>query len=60
MLLQSSSQQVVEAGNHRSGVVVQARCDHGIVVDLRRKINTDKREKITCIKTQTTIYFYRE
>lgn len=37
MFLQRSGQQVVEAGNHGSGIVVEARCDHGVVVDLEVK-----------------------
>lgn len=34
VLLQSFGQQVVKAGNHRPGIIVQACCDHGVVVDL--------------------------
>lgn len=35
VLLQSFDQQVVEAGDHRPGVVVQTCRDHGVVVDLQ-------------------------
>lgn len=35
VLLHSFGQQVVQTGNHWPGVVVQAGCDHGVVVDLR-------------------------
>jgi hypothetical protein len=37
VFLQRSGQQVVKAGDHGSGVVVEARCDHGVVVDLEVK-----------------------
>lgn len=41
VFLHSFGQQVVQTGNHRPGVVVQAGCDHGVVVDLREaKIQT--------------------
>lgn len=36
VLLQRFCQQVVEAGNHRPGIVVQARRDHGVVVNLNK------------------------
>lgn len=35
VFLHSFGQQVVQTGNHWPGVVVQAGCDHGVVVDLR-------------------------
>lgn len=37
VLLQSFSQEIVEAGNHRSGIIVQACCDHGVVIDLQNR-----------------------
>lgn len=42
VLLQSFSQQIVEAGNHRSGIVVQACCDHGVVVYLEYYMDKEK------------------
>lgn len=53
VLLQSFSQQVVEAGNHRSGIVVQACCDHGVVIDLQ---NIDK-EKLMWKTSQLANHF---
>lgn len=42
VLLQSFSQQIVQAGNHRSGIIIQACCDHGVVVDLKDYIDEEK------------------
>lgn len=36
MFLQSFGQQMVQAGDHGPGIVVQARSDHGVVIDLQR------------------------
>lgn len=35
VLLQSFSQEIVQAGNHWPWIVVQACCDHGVVIDLQ-------------------------
>lgn len=46
MLLQSFSQQIVEAGNHWSGIIIQACCDHGVVIDLKK---IDKKKMFTFV-----------
>ena len=43
VLLQSLGQQLVEAGDHGAGVVVEAGSDHGVVVDLRDGGRGEKR-----------------
>lgn len=59
VLLQGFSQQIVQAGNHWPRVIVQASCDHGVVIDLQnnrwREINVLSRTDVSKVNQQIAL-----